>query len=126
VELPDWVRPGPGLFVAQVLGESMNRRIPNGSWCLFRANPQGSREGKVVVVEHRRIADSETGGRYTVKLYSSEKTPHEDGGWRHTRITLRPDTDQPGFEPIVIEVDEGESDEPGFRVVAEFLAVLEN
>ncbi len=126
VELPDWVRPGPGLFVAQVLGESMNRRIPNGSWCLFRANPKGSREGKVVVVEHRRIADSETGGRYTIKLYTSEKTASEDGGWRHTRITLRPDTDQPGFEPIVIEVDDGESNDHGFRIVAEFLAVLEN
>ena len=104
----------------------MNRRMPTGSWCLFRANPKGPREGKVVVVEHRRIADSETGGRYTIKLYNSEKTASEEGGWRHTRITLRPDTDQPGFEPIVIEVDDGESDDHGFRIVAEFLAVLEN
>lgn len=62
VALPDWVRPQPGLFVAQVAGESMNRRIPNGSWCLFRANPAGTREGKVVVVQHRSIADPETGG----------------------------------------------------------------
>lgn len=60
-----------------------------------------------------------------VKLYSSEKTPSEDGGWRHTRIILRPDTDRPGFDPIVIEIDEGESGDHGFRVVAEFLAVLE-
>jgi uncharacterized protein len=43
VALPDWVRPQPGLFVAQVVGESMNRRIPSGSWCLFRANPGGTR-----------------------------------------------------------------------------------
>jgi DUF2075 family protein len=124
VALPDWVRPGPDLFVAQVVGESMNRRIPNGAWCLFRANPQGSREGKVVVVEHRGIADPETSGRYTVKVYSSEKRPAEDGGWRHTRVTLRPDTDRAGFEPIVIEVDD-ETEGSGFRVVAEFLAVLE-
>jgi hypothetical protein len=112
------------LFVAQVVGESMNRRIPNGAWCLFRANPQGSREGKVVVVEHRSIADPETSGRYTVKVYSSEKRPAEDGGWRHTRVTLKPDTDRAGFEPIVIEVDDDQGD-AGFRVVAEFLAVLE-
>jgi hypothetical protein len=124
VALPDWVRPGPDLFVAQVVGESMNRRIPNGAWCLFRANPQGSREGKVVVVEHRSIADPETSGRYTVKVYSSEKRPAEDGGWRHTRVTLKPDTDRAGFEPIVIEVDDDQGD-AGFRVVAEFLAVLE-
>jgi len=121
VALPDWVRPQSGLFVAQVIGESMNRRIPNGSWCLFRANPAGTREGKVVVVQHRSIADPETGGRYTVKVYASEKVPAEDGGWRHERITLRPDSDRPGFEPIEISVREGQE---GFLVVAEMLMVL--
>ena len=121
VALPDWVRAQPGLFVAQVVGESMNRRIPNGSWCLFRANPPGTREGKVVVVQHRSIADPETGGRYTVKLYASEKVLEEDGGWRHQRITLRPDSDRPGFEPLVI--DQGDGDD-GFSVAAEMLMVL--
>jgi hypothetical protein len=122
VALPDWVRPQPGLFVAQVLGESMNRRIPNGAWCLFRANPSGTRQGKVVVVQHRSIADPETGGRYTIKLYSSEKIPSDDGGWQHERITLRPDSDRPEFAPIVIEVGAGDNE---FAVVAEMLLVLE-
>lgn len=99
----------------------MNRRIPNGSWCLFRANPAGTREGKVVVVQHRSIADPDTGGQYTVKLYSSEKVEADDGGWKHERITLRPDSDQPGFEPI--EISLGDSDED-FAVVAEMLMVL--
>ena len=121
VELPDWIRPQAGLFIAQVVGESMNRRIPNGAWCLFRANPGGTREGKVVVVQHRSIADPETGGRYTVKVYSSEKAGDEDGGWRHTRVTLSPDSDRPEFEPIVIELG---ADHEGFSVVAEMLTVL--
>jgi DUF2075 family protein len=121
VVLPDWVRPQPGLFVAQVLGESMNRRIPNGAWCLFRANPTGTREGKVVAVQHRSIDDPETGGQYTIKVYSSEKVQAEDGGWRHRRITLRPDSDRPGFEPIVIEVGDGDE---GFVVVGEMLMVV--
>lgn len=121
VALPDWVRPQPGLFVAQVVGESMNRRIPNGAWCLFRANPTGTRQGKVVVVQHRSIADPETGGRYTVKLYASKKVPTEEGGWRHERITLHPDSDRPGFEPIELLVGQVEG---GFRVVAEMLMVL--
>lgn len=121
VALPDWVRPQLGLFVAQVVGESMNRRIPNGSWCLFRANPGGSRQGMVVLVQHRDIADPDLGGRYTIKRYSSEKVPDEDGGWRHERIVLRPDTDRPGYEPIVIE-DPGAEGE--FAVLAELLAVL--
>ncbi len=123
VALPDWVHAQAGLFVAQVFGESMNRRIPNGAWCLFRAKPTGTREGKVVVVQHRSIADPETGGRYTIKVYSSEKVPAEDGGWRHRRITLRPDSDRPEFAPIVIEV--GDDDEE-FAVVAEMLLVLPN
>ncbi|TDP82933.1 hypothetical protein EV672_105120 [Aquabacterium commune] len=63
VEQPEWVKPQPGLFVAQVVGESMNKRIPNGAWCLFRANPQGTRNGKIVVVQHRSISDPETGGQ---------------------------------------------------------------
>lgn len=122
VALPDWVRPQPGLFVAQVVGESMNRRIPNGAWCLFRANPTGTRLGKVVVVQHRNIADPETGGRYTVKLYTSEKVPAGEGGWRHERITLRPDSDRPEFEPIELAAGD---DEGGFRVIAEMLTVLD-
>jgi DUF2075 family protein len=120
--LPDWVMPQPGTFVAQVIGESMNRRIKNGSWCLFRANPVGTRQGKVVVVQHRDIADPETGGRYTIKVYSSEKVPTEDGGWTHARITLRPDSDMDGFEPITLTVEDGDG---SACVIAELLTVLE-
>jgi len=121
VALPDWVRPQPGLFVAQVVGESMNRRIPNGAWCLFRANPTGTRQGKIVVVQHRSLADPETGGRYTIKRYTSEKLPSEEGGWRHERITLHPDSDRPEFAPIELIVHE---EEEGVRVIAEMLMVL--
>ncbi|MCD6679414.1 MAG: DUF2075 domain-containing protein [Burkholderiaceae bacterium] len=121
VELPDTVSLQPGLFVAQVVGESMNRRIPSGAWCLFRANPTGTREGKVVVVQHRSIDDPETGGQYTIKVYSSEKVPVADGGWRHRRITLHPDSDRPEFEPIVLEVEDAEE---SLAVVAEMLMVL--
>lgn len=121
VALPDWVAPSPGLFVAQVVGESMNRHIPNGSWNLFRAAPAGSREGKVVVVQHRDIADPDTGGRFTIKRYRSEKVADEAGGWRHTRIVLQPESRLPGYAPIVLELGP-EQDE--MRVVAEWLMTL--
>ncbi|MCE2661206.1 MAG: AAA family ATPase, partial [Rubrivivax sp.] len=101
----------------------MNRRIPNGAWCLFRANPTGTRQGKVVVVQHRSIDDPETGGRYTVKVYSSEKVADDDGGWRHERIVLRPDSDRAGYEPIEIRVGEGDE---GLVVVAEMLMVVQD
>jgi DUF2075 family protein len=118
---PEWVRPQPGMFVAQVIGESMNRRIPSGSWCLFRANPAGSREGKVVLVQHRSISDPETGGRFTVKVYSSDKAQDQEGSWRHQKIVLKPDTTQPGYEPIVLELGE---DQEEIQVIAEWLMVL--
>lgn len=121
VELPDWVRVQPGLFVAQVVGESMNRRIPNGAWCLFRANPQGTRNGKVVVAQHREIHDAELGGSYTIKVYSSSKMFTPDGTWRHTEIRLLPDSDRSEYQPIVLQT----SDDGELRIVAEFLAVLD-
>lgn len=114
-ELPDYFRPRPGMFVARVEGESMNRRIPNGSWGLFRLNPHGTREGKVLLVQHREIQDTELGGHFTVKRYHSEKAQHPDGTWEHTRIVLSPDTTAEGYEPIVIE------DASELRVIAEWL-----
>ena len=121
VEVPDWVHLQPGLFVAQVIGESMNRRIPNGAYCLFRTNPHGTRSGKIVVAQHRSIDDPELGGSYTIKLYSSSKVVASDGSWRHTEIILQPDSDSADFEPIVIRSAEAGE----FRIVAEFLAILE-
>lgn len=121
VELPEWVRPQPGLFVAQVEGESMNKRIPNGAWCLFRANPRGTRNGKIVVVQHRSISDPETGGSYTIKRYRSEKVVDADGTWRHERIELVPDSDGARFEVMTVQPEDAD----GLAVVAEWLMVLE-
>lgn len=98
----------------------MNRKIPNGACCLFRTNPVGSRQGKVVLVQHREIADSETGGHYTVKVYESRKEISPDGSWRHTSIVLRPDSSLPGYEEIVISEEQAGD----LRVIAELVAVL--
>ena len=120
VELPEEFRPRKGLFVAQVVGESMNRRIPSGAWCLFRIASAGSRNGKVVLASHREIADTDTGGHYTVKIYESTKENLGDGTWRHTAIILRPDSYLPGYEPIVLREDHAEE----LRVIGELVAVL--
>jgi hypothetical protein len=120
VELADIFRPKPGLFVTRVVGESMNRRIPNGSWCLFRMGPEGTRQGKVVLVRHRDIADSDTGGHYTVKVYESRKEILPDGTWQHSTIILRPDTWSAGYDPILLSKEQGEC----LEVIAELVAVL--
>jgi DUF2075 family protein len=120
VELPDAFRHRRGLFVAQVVGESMNRRIPNGAWCLFKLNPEGSRQGKVVLVQHRDITDTDTGGHYTVKVYESKKDERQDGTWQHVSIILKPDTTASGYEPIILRAAQGED----LKVIAELVAVL--
>ncbi len=121
IELPDAFRHRQGFFVAQVVGESMNRRIPNGAWCLFMLNPEGTRQGKVVFAQHRDITDIDSGGQqYTVKVYSSTKEVFPDGTWQHTSITLRPDTTAPGYEPIIFTKEKAED----VKVIAELVAVL--
>lgn len=119
-ELPKIYRPQPGLFVAQVIGESMNRRIPNGSWCLFRSNPGGTRNGKVVVAQHRAIEDVELGGSFTIKIYRSSKVADEEEGWRHTSVQLEPDSDDSTFQPLVF----GPEVAGQLRIVAELIDVL--
>jgi uncharacterized protein len=120
VKIPEGVKPKSGMFIAQVVGESMNRKIPNGSWCLFKANPEGTRQGKVVVAQHRSVDDPETGGTYTVKLYSSKKVSTSDGNWRHTSVTLTPQSTDQAFVPIQLTGDAAGS----VQIVAELIAVL--
>ena len=106
-----------GMFVAQVVGKSMEPAIRDSAWCLFRAPVEGTRQGKIVLVQLRDATDPETGQRYTVKRYRSEKAKEGDS-WRHVKITLKPVN--PDFEPIVLTgADEGE-----LQVIAELAEVL--
>lgn len=118
VELPDIFSTSEGMFVMQVVGESMNKRIPNGAWCLFKSNPSGTRNSKIVLVEHRDIVDPDHGGSFTVKRYHSEKQIQNDEKV-NLKITLSPETNAYGYKPIIIE-----NPDDGFRVIAEFVAVL--
>jgi len=106
-----------GMFVAQVVGKSMEPAIIDGSYCLFAAPVAGTRQGKTVLVQLRDAADPETGERYTVKRYESEKTKVGDS-WRHARITLKPVN--PDFQPIVLTGAE----EGALQVIAELVEVL--
>ena len=106
-----------GMFVAQVVGKSMEPAIPDGSYCLFRAPVEGTRQGRTVLVQLRDAPDPETGQRYTVKRYRSAKAAAGDS-WRHEKITLEPIN--PDFDPIVLTgVDDGQ-----LRVIAELVEVL--
>jgi transcriptional regulator with XRE-family HTH domain len=126
VEPEGWVmplgrtRPGKGFFVAQVVGDSMRRRIPSGAYCLFRHPVPGTRNGRVLLVQHRQIHDPDHGGRYTVKVYRSRHQRAGPEAGRTVEVRLEPDTDAPGYRPIVLrELEEGE-----LTLVAELVEVL--
>jgi phage repressor protein C with HTH and peptisase S24 domain len=103
-----------GMFIAHVVGRSMEPLIPDGSLCVFRAPVVGSRQGKKLLIE--QFGTFEDGARYTVKRYTSQKVQSEDGTWAHTEIRLEPLNRE--FESFVLGPDD-------FRVVAEFIQVLD-
>ncbi|MCT4236527.1 DUF2075 domain-containing protein [Elizabethkingia anophelis] len=108
-------------FACTVIGESMNKIIPNGSICLFKKYFGGSRNGLITLVEGRNINDIEFGSNYTIKEYSSKKVTDEEG-WRHEEIILLPKSNDPNFKPIILR-DEETID---FNVLGVFVKVLKS
>lgn len=119
IELPFTVAVKKGYFVCKVIGESMNNKIPNASYCLFRQDEGGSRNGKIVLVELYDKQDLETGSCYTVKEYSSIKNISEEQ-WSHQSITLKPLSDNSEYKSIELVGDEINS----LKVVGIFECVL--
>ncbi len=113
IDLP--IKLDKGMFVAKVVGKSMEPTIADGSLCIFKKHAAGSRNGLVVLVSSHLVQDAKHEERFTVKRYSSEKEFFEDGTWRHKKIILRPDNKK--FKDIILEnVSPGD-----FQVVAEFV-----
>lgn len=117
IELPD-LKQNENYFVCRVIGESMNKIIPNGSLCLFKKYTGGSRNGLIVLVEGSEIHDTDSGANYTIKEYSSKKSTDEEG-WHHEEIILKPLSTEP-YEPIVLRDEETIN----FQVVGIFAKVL--
>ena len=113
-EAPAGLRLTREMFVAEIVGHSMEPLIPDGSLCVFRRGVTGSRQGRLVLVE----ALGEAGGdRYTVKRYRSEKRQNDAGEWAHERIRLEPLN--PAFEAWDLDPQEDR-----YRILAEFVEVL--
>lgn len=119
VSLPEDIKYSKNLFATKVIGESMNRIIPNGSICLFRKYDGGSRNGKIVLVEHTDLQDPDTKGAYTIKEYRSQKKQKGDQ-WKHESITLYPMSSDDKYEPIQLS----ESEVNGLKVIGVFERVL--
>jgi len=114
VPAPAGLRLTPDLFVAHVEGRSMEPRIPDGSLNLFRLNPVGSRQNKILLIQ--RFGALDETARYTVKRYTSRKVETGEDQWRHERIRL---------EPLNPEFEAWDAGPEDFAVVAEWLRVIE-
>jgi len=108
------------MFIARAVGRSMEPIIHNNDLLVFRANPAGTRQGKIVLAQYRGSSDPETGGSFTVKKYTSEKGGGGDAEWRHTKCVLSPLN--PDFKPIVLSPDS----EGDVQIIAEFVSVLKS
>ena len=120
IELPMNISAKEGYFVCLIIGESMNKKIQNGSYCLFKQDSGGTREGKIVLVEHYNIQDSNFGAGYTVKTYHSKKTM-TDESWSHKSIVLKPASFDSKFKEIVLEGEDISS----LKVIGEFVTTLD-
>ncbi len=119
IELPENIRYNKDYFACKIIGESMNRVIPNGSICLFKTYSGGSRNGKIVLVENMDIQDPDFNSAFTIKTYSSEKkTSNED--WRHTSIVLRPNSHDSSYKDIILNEENAST----MRVVGEFVQIM--
>ncbi len=111
VRTPENLRLHEGMFVATVVGRSMEPRIPDGSACIFRAPVTGSRNGRLLLIEKFGAAEA---SRFTVKRYARQGALVESAE-REGAIRLEPlNKEFPAFD---LTADE-------FRVIAEFIQVL--
>ncbi len=114
-EAPVDLKLTPEMMVARISGRSMEPRIPDGCLCVFRKVVEGSRQGRLVLVE---ALGGGANDRYTIKRYRSEKIQRPDGSWSHARVSLEPLN--PEFEAWDLDPQEDR-----FRILAEFVRVLD-
>ena len=118
IECDEEISVNKDYFACKIIGESMNKIIPNGSICLFEKYSGGSRNGKIVLVEMTDFTDSDSGSNYTIKEYTSKKTTTEDG-WKHEEIVLLPKSSE-DYSPIILRDEETIN----LKVVGTFIKVL--
>jgi hypothetical protein len=119
IEGPENNNPNKDYFACKIIGESMNRVIPNGSICLFKKYADGSRNGKILLVENWDIQDPDFSSAFTIKTYTSEKSVSEET-WEHESIVLRPNSYDDTYQNIIITQENA----AGMRIIGEFVKIL--
>ena len=100
-------------------GHSMEPLIHDGEYCVFNTSVTGSRQDKIVLVQHYNYYDEDLAGAYSIKKYNSKKINDEFGNWQHEKIELLPLNKD--YDPIIINVEDAEE----FRVIGEFVGIID-
>lgn len=119
IDAPSHLKNVNDYFACKVIGESMNRVIPNGSICLFKLYTGGSRNGKIVLVENLDKQDVDFNSAFTVKTYTSEKI-FTNEGWKHSEIKLLPNSFDESYSPIIIS----EANAENMKIIGEFVLII--
>ena len=124
IEEDGWIRvEGLGklnrnMYVVQAVGDSMEPIIQDGDYCVFRSNPAGSRQGKIILAQHQSKYDPDYSGSYSIKTYTSKHNFDEYGNWTHEEIVLEPKNK--AYNSIIINEEDAED----FRIVGEYVGTV--
>ncbi len=121
IEAPDNIKDTSDYFAVKIIGESMNRIIPNGSICLFKIYSGGSRDGKILLIEYHDLQDPDYNSAFTIKTYSSEKK-NTNENWYHTTIRLKPNSYNETYKDIIITEENAAS----MKIIGEFKSIIQN
>lgn len=114
VESKDWDK---GIFIARAIGRSMEPKIYDGDYCIFKSNPVGpySHQNRIYLLQYRGAADPDTRGSYTIKGYRS----HKGADGLNVRVELLPLNK--AFKSMVFD---GVDMDTRLIFIAEFIAVV--
>jgi hypothetical protein len=85
--------------------------------------PAGSRDKRLLVVQHASISEAGFPVGFTLKRYTSQRVEDpETGELRHHRIVLQPIN--PDFPAIELAEEAGDEGTNSLRVIAEFVSVV--
>lgn len=95
---------GTDYFIVQAKGDSMIPQIQDGDYCVFQANPGGSRNKEIMLFEIPN-RDDNYGGSYTIKKYTRVRTIDEDD--ESVMVELRLVPLNPKYQPMVYDESSG-------------------
>ncbi|GAA5219688.1 DUF3427 domain-containing protein [Membranihabitans marinus] len=117
IEIPQPRNQQDEYFSCKVIGESMNRVIPNGSICLFKKYNGGIRSGKIVLIEQGDYHDTDFKSSFTVKTYSEEYSSNNQ-----VNIVLRPHSHDRQYQNLSINRDQAKN----MKILGEFIKVIKH